>query len=191
MSHGGKQSIAIIGGGPAGSLLAILLARRGLKPIVVERGARFAYAAPRGGRSINLALAARGIAALRRARLEAEVATLLIPMRGRMVHDLSGAQRFLPYGQRETEEIYSISRAALNTLLYELAAQRYGVEYRFDEQCVGVDGDGTALIAALDAGSTPTSCSLRTAPAPRCAAPLPRAAPSRLRRICSTTATRS
>jgi len=140
--------IAIVGGGPAGSLLAILLARRGRKPVVIERGPRFSREAPRGGRSINLALAARGIAALRRAGIEAEVAKLLIPMRGRRVHDLAGAQRFLPYGQRATEEIYSVSRATLNTLLYELAVQRHGVEYRFGEQCVGVEADGTPLVEA-------------------------------------------
>ncbi len=165
MTAGDGQSIAIIGGGPAGSLLAILLARRGLAPLVIERSPRFsatapcvalprasipssatAPAAPRGGRSINLALAARGIAALRRAGIDAEVAKLMIPMRGRMVHDLDGTQRFLPYGQQATEEIYSVSRATLNTLLYELAAQRHGVEYRFGEQCVGVEADGTPLI---------------------------------------------
>jgi kynurenine 3-monooxygenase len=144
------QRIAIVGGGPAGSLLAILLAQRGLKPFVVERGPRFSYATPRGGRSINLALAARGIAALRRAGIEAEVTKLLIPMRGRMVHDLSGTQRFLPYGQRATEEIYSVSRATLNTLLYELAAQHHGVEYRFGEQCVGLDRDGTPLVESTN-----------------------------------------
>jgi kynurenine 3-monooxygenase len=146
------KRIAIVGGGPAGSLLAILLARRGLKPVVVERGPRFSKEAPRGGRSINLALAARGIAALRRAGIDAEVAQLLIPMRGRMVHDLTGTQRFLPYGQRAAEEIYSVSRATLNTLLYELAAQQHGVEYRFDQPCVGLDRDGTPLV---DSGSGP------------------------------------
>jgi kynurenine 3-monooxygenase len=150
MSAPDDPRIAIIGGGPAGSLLAILLARRGLKPVVIERGPPFSYAAPRGGRSINLALAARGIAALRRAGIEAEVAKLLIPMRGRMVHDLTGTQRFLAYGQRPDEQIYSVSRATLNTLLYELAAQ-HGVEYRFGEQCVGVDRDGAPLIET-DAG---------------------------------------
>jgi kynurenine 3-monooxygenase len=107
--------------------------------------------APRGGRSINLALAARGIAALRRAGIEGEVAELLIPMRGRMVHDLDGTQRFLRYGQRAAEEIYSVSRATLNTLLYELAA-KHGVEYRFEQQCVGVDRDGAPLV---DSGAGP------------------------------------
>jgi len=107
--------------------------------------------APRGGRSINLALASRGIAALKRAGIEAEVAELLIPMRGRMVHDPDGRQRFLPYGQRAHEEIYSVSRARLNALLYELAAERHGVEYRFDTQCVGVEPDGTPIVESAGA----------------------------------------
>ena len=138
--------VAIVGGGPAGSLLAILLARHGLEAVVVERGPRFSHTAPRAGRSINLALAGRGIAALRRAGIEAEVAKLLIPMRGRMVHDFDGQQRFLPYGQRAAEEIYSVSRATLNTRLYELAVERYGVEYRFHTECVGVEPDGTPIV---------------------------------------------
>ena len=47
-----------------------------------------------------------------------------------------------------------MSRAALNALLYEIAANRYGVQYRFGETCVGVDlADGAPLIAAAD-GST-------------------------------------
>jgi kynurenine 3-monooxygenase len=146
MSEGAATRVAIIGGGPAGSLLAILLARRGLKPLVIERRAPFSSGAQAGGRSINLALAARGIAALRRVGIEADVAKLLIPMRGRMVHDLDGNQRFLPYGQRANEQIYSVSRAALNELLYELGSSRHGVEYRFGEQCVGVEADGTPLV---------------------------------------------
>jgi kynurenine 3-monooxygenase len=136
--------IAIVGGGPAGSLLAIVLARRGFAPVVYERSAEFSPKAS-GGRSINLALAARGLAALERAEIAADVAPLLIPMRGRMLHD-GGEPRFLPYGQRAHEEIYSISRAALNALLYRLAAERYGVDFRFEHRCVGVAEDGTPVI---------------------------------------------
>jgi len=53
--------LVIVGGGLAGSLLAILLARRGLQPLVVEREAPSDSPAPARDRSINLALAARGI----------------------------------------------------------------------------------------------------------------------------------
>jgi kynurenine 3-monooxygenase len=139
MSSGASGRIAIVGGGPAGSLLAILLAKRGFEPVVIERSAPFTATDLRGGRSINLALAARGIDALRRAGADGYVRELMIPMRGRMVHDLAGRQRFLAYGQRAAEEIYSVSRAALNTLLYRLAAERHGVEYRFNTRCVDVD----------------------------------------------------
>ncbi|HVY64580.1 MAG TPA: NAD(P)/FAD-dependent oxidoreductase [Gammaproteobacteria bacterium] len=145
--------IAIVGGGPAGSLLAILLARRGIVPTVVERSPPF-IASQTGGRSINLALAARGIAALRRAGVDAEVRELMIAMRGRMLHEPGGKQRFLAYGQRAAEEIYSVSRSALNALLYRIAAERHGVRYRFGETCVGVDlADGAPLIQSAD-GST-------------------------------------
>ena len=139
MSSVTSGRIAIIGGGPAGSLLAILLAQRGFEPVVIERGARFTATNVGGGRSINLALAARGIDALRRAGVDDDVRGLMIPMRGRMVHDLEGKQRFLAYGQRAAEEIYSVSRAALNALLYRLAAEQHGVEYRFNTRCVDVD----------------------------------------------------
>jgi kynurenine 3-monooxygenase len=150
MSSGPELRIAIIGGGPAGSLLAILLARRGLRPLVIERSPPFGGGTPGGGRSINLALAARGLAALRRAALDADVGPLLISMRGRMLHDPHGRQRFLAYGQRAKEEIYSVSRADLNELLYKIAAARHGVEYRFNALCVDLEADGTPIVETAD-----------------------------------------
>ena len=145
--------IAIVGGGPSGSLLAILLARRGLVPTVIERSTPF-VATTSGGRSINLALAARGLAALKRAGIDAEVKELMIAMRGRMLHEPGGTQRFLVYGQRATEEIYSVSRSALNALLYRIATERHHVPYRFGETCVGIDlADGMPIIQSAD-GST-------------------------------------
>jgi kynurenine 3-monooxygenase len=152
MSTATSGRIAIVGGGPAGSLLAILLAQRGFEPVVIERSARFTASGASGGRSINLALAARGIDALRRAGVDGYVRDLMIPMRGRMVHDLQGGQRFLAYGQRAAEEIYSVSRAALNALLYRLAAERHGVEYRFNTRCVDIDAaSGNPIVEAAGA----------------------------------------
>ena len=61
------HGVNIVGAGLAGSLLAILLARRGFKVTVYERRPDPRIASVDGGRSINLALAARGIRGLQRA----------------------------------------------------------------------------------------------------------------------------
>ncbi|MEO6065715.1 MAG: NAD(P)-binding protein, partial [Lysobacterales bacterium] len=66
-------SIDLIGGGLAGALMAGLLARRGFRVTVYERRADLRLTDQGGGRSINLALAERGLDALRRAGIEREV----------------------------------------------------------------------------------------------------------------------
>ena len=82
--------VTIVGAGPAGSLLGILLARRGLPITVFERRADMRREAMSAGRSINLALADRGIHALEHAGVLEAVRPLMIPMRGRMIHDEAG-----------------------------------------------------------------------------------------------------
>lgn len=49
------------------------------------------------GRSINLALSARGRKALARVGLEEKILEHGIPMRGRMLHDVNGRKRIVPY----------------------------------------------------------------------------------------------
>jgi kynurenine 3-monooxygenase len=143
--------IVVVGGGLAGSLIAVMLARRGQAPIVVEREA--ASVGARGGRSINLALAARGIAALERAGLSGEIEPLLVPMRGRMIHEAGLAERFAAYGRSDSERIYSVSREHLNVALRRSATE-LGVEYRFGLACEGVDAaTGTLAIAGADGNS--------------------------------------
>ncbi|MGA7964295.1 MAG: FAD-dependent monooxygenase, partial [Gammaproteobacteria bacterium] len=57
---------------------------------------------------------------------------LLIPMRGRLIHERDGGSELLPYGQREDEVIYSVSREGLNHLLVDAAAATGRVELQFD-----------------------------------------------------------
>jgi len=135
----------IIGAGLAGALLALLLARRGFKVTLYERRADPRESNAEGGRSINLALAARGIRALERAGVMERIAPLLIPMRGRMVHDVSGSASLQSYGQREHEVIYSVGRAALNRVLIEEAARYDNVEMHFDQACVAVSPEQNLL----------------------------------------------
>jgi kynurenine 3-monooxygenase len=133
------SACTLIGAGPVGTLLALLLERRGWRVRVLERRADPRRAPPERGRSINLALAARGLAALERAGLARAVAPLMIGMRGRMLHERDGALQFLPYGQNPGEIIHAVSRDALNRALLDAAAARPGIELVFEARCVDVD----------------------------------------------------
>jgi kynurenine 3-monooxygenase len=132
-------TVSIVGAGLAGALLAVLLARRGFAVTLYERRPDPRQAAPERGRSINLALAARGIAALERAGVMARISPLTIEMRGRMVHEPSGAVALQPYGQRAHEVIYSVGRADLNRVLIEEALRHPGVMVRFNQQVLSAD----------------------------------------------------
>src|SRR5690348_14693253 len=160
--------VNLVGAGLAGALLAILLARRGLPIRLLERRPDPRQREQERGRSINLALAARGIRALERAGLMDRVRPLLIPMRGRTVHDRSGATNLHPYGQRDEEVIYSVGRAALNKLLIEEATRHATVTVRFDQTCLGafperdalrfrdLQGSGTQASTEYEVPLTPT-----------------------------------
>jgi len=131
--------VRIVGAGPTGALLAILLRRRGLAVTIYESRADPRGAPPPTGRSINLALADRGIAALRRVGLFAEVFARLVPMSGRLIHDVQGATSLQPYGMRAAEVIYSISRHGLNQALLDLAIGQYGVDVVFEHRLEAAD----------------------------------------------------
>jgi kynurenine 3-monooxygenase len=140
-----QHPINIVGAGLAGALLAVLLARRGFSITLYDRRPDPRITNAEGGRSINLALAARGIRALERAGVMDDIRPLLIPMRGRMVHDLSGSTTLQPYGQREHEVIYSVGRAALNRVLIEAAARHESVSMRFNQTCIGASPERNVL----------------------------------------------
>jgi len=135
--------ITLVGAGLAGSLLAIFLARRGCRVTLHERRLdprKTSTAAPASaGRSINLALANRGIAALEEVGVMESVRSELIPMAGRMLHDEEGRLRLIPYGNKPHEVIYSVSRAGLNTLLLDAAESTGRVAIRFGCTVCGVD----------------------------------------------------
>ena len=107
----------ILGAGQCGTLLAAILARHVSSVDLFERSSDPRVGGASAGRSINLALAARGIRALETANVMSHVKPLLVPMRGRMVHNVDGSTEFLPYGHRDDEQIYSVSRGHLNQVL--------------------------------------------------------------------------
>jgi kynurenine 3-monooxygenase len=129
----------LVGSGLAGGLLAAYLGRRGYDVDLYERRADPREGNIVGGRSINLAISTRGIHALEQIGIADEALQHAIPMRGRMIHDKSGALHFTPYDVDPKNCINSIGRAALNTTVIE-AAQRYqNVRVHFNHRCTDVD----------------------------------------------------
>ena len=146
------QHITLIGGGLVGALLAQQLAGRGFRVDVYEKRPDPRIAGFVGGRSINLALAERGLHALRQAGLADDVLQRAVMMRGRMVHTRDGRSGLQRYGVDDSEVIWSVSRGALNMLLLD-AAEAAGVRFRFGQSLVDADLDAGRIRLADDAGT--------------------------------------
>ena len=134
-----NRPVTILGAGLSGALMAIYLARQGKRVALLERRPDLRKVDMDAGRSINLALAERGMHALRAAGVYDEVEPLLIPMRGRVLHAPDGSTTFAAYGQRPHEVIYSVSRPGLNRTLLDHAQRRYGIEPRFLQAARSLD----------------------------------------------------
>ena len=132
------MKINIIGAGLSGSLLATLLARKGLEVTVYERRPDRRKAFVEAGRSINLALSVRGMSALNEAGLQAEMMSIATKMYGRINHPLGGTPVMTRYSVKEENCLYSVSRAKLNEVLMD-AAEAAGAKLLFEQQCEDVD----------------------------------------------------
>ena len=154
------RTAVIIGAGLGGSLLAHFLGQRGWHVRVYERRGDPRARGYVGGRSINLAISARGLHALERAGLAEEVRTHGIRMPGRILHSAAGATTYVPYSADPSRAIVSFSRSALNMMLLRAAAAHPNVELYFDHRCTGLDDqrgsavfewqDGTRVEAQAD-----------------------------------------
>jgi len=138
------EKITLVGAGLNGPLLAILLMRRGFAVEIYERRPDMRRVRMSAGRSINLALSTRGIHALQQAGLWERMRSIVIPMKGRMMHSISGELTFQPYGKNEAEVINSISRAELNIALIN-AAEEQGATIHFSQRCTGYDVKSGAI----------------------------------------------
>jgi kynurenine 3-monooxygenase len=134
-------TITIVGAGLAGPLLGISLVQRGFSVVLYERRPDMRRFRVSAGRSINLAVSTRGIHALQEAGVWQRLQKIIIPMRGRMMHSVTGELTFQRYGKDDTEVINSVSRAELNIALLN-AAESAGVTICFNQRCTGYDMHG-------------------------------------------------
>ncbi len=152
-----KQNVIIIGAGLSGSLLAIYLAKRGIECDIYEARGDMRNEEMSAGRSINLALSNRGIAALKEVGMDEYMLSQAVPMFGRMIHNLDESTKLLPYSGRKDEFINSVSRSGLNIALMNEAEKYDGVKFNFNEKCVGFDcksGEAKFESGAIAKGDT-------------------------------------
>ncbi len=143
-SFGGP--VVVVGAGQAGALLSIYLARQGHQVTVYESRPDLRRTDIDAGRSINLALATRGIVPLIDVGVIEKVDAITIPMRGRMIHATGDPTPDLqPYGSKVHEVIHSVSRSDLNGILLDAAEATGRVTIEFDRALQSIDFDGSQL----------------------------------------------
>jgi len=147
-----QPRVAVVGAGLAGCLLATLLARRGIEVSVYERREDPRLTGAERGRSINLAISARGLDALEHVGLREQALGQALPMHGRMIHSTEGTQGFQSYSADGTRAINSISRSELNHALLDAAEKTPGVTLHFGRRLRDVDLNTGTL--AFDDGTS-------------------------------------
>ena len=128
----------IAGAGLGGSLLGTLLGRSGHQVVLLERRPDPRLDRRDAGRSINLAISARGLHALERIGLSERILQIATPLYGRVIHPLRGPLAFQPYGTTG-RAIHSMSRADLNASLLDAAERSGAVRIRFGRRVTGLD----------------------------------------------------
>lgn len=139
-----RQSVGIVGAGLVGCLAALAFQSKGYDVTLFEMrpDPRTATEARKALRSINLAVSDRGIRAMKYVdeEMASRVLAHVIPMKGRMIHDLSGTKQESQLYGLFGESINSIDRLFLNKcLLDELKT----VDIKFDHKLVGVGNTGS------------------------------------------------
>lgn len=128
----------IAGSGLVGSLWAIYLAHEGYQVNVYERRPDPRKGQFSAGKSINLATSYRGWKALDAVGAGDAIRKIATPMYGRTLHQENGSTAYQPYGNNN-QAIYSVSRAAINQQLMDLAEKTGKVNLHFNEECVDAD----------------------------------------------------
>uniref|UniRef100_A0A1L8DZZ5 Kynurenine 3-monooxygenase n=1 Tax=Nyssomyia neivai TaxID=330878 RepID=A0A1L8DZZ5_9DIPT len=142
---GENLKVSIVGGGLVGSLLALHLGKKGYQVQLHEYRDDIRHCELIGGRSINLALSVRGRKALAKVGLEDVILEHAIPMRGRMLHDLSGNRRIVPYDKNKNQCIYSVGRKHLNEILLQESERYPNINLNFNQKLVDMNVEDTQM----------------------------------------------
>jgi kynurenine 3-monooxygenase len=140
-----RGTFTIAGGGPVGSLLAIVLARHGYKVGLYEGRPDSRVTNIYQGKSINIALSDRGWHSLAQIGIGPDTREQAIPMYHRAIHDVDGALSEIPYG-KEDQAIWSVSRGGINQQLLDTAESEANVETFFEHRLIDVNFEAATAV---------------------------------------------
>jgi len=135
-----KETITIVGAGPVGALLAIILGRAGYHVNLFESRRDCRKHAIYQGNSINIALSDRGWLALESVGIAKQIKANAIPMKKRVIHAIDGSLTEQAYGKEE-QAIWSVSRSGINEQLLDLAEAEETVNIIFEQRLIQVNFD--------------------------------------------------
>lgn len=141
----------MVGGGPVGSLLAIVLARHGYSVGLYEGRPDSRQTSIYQGRSINIALSDRGWSSLEKIGVSAGVRKDAIAMYHRAIHGIDGELSTLPYG-KDGDAIWSVSRSGINQRLLDIADQEANITTHFEHWLTDIDLGSAQTTFAIENG---------------------------------------
>lgn len=146
------KQVTIIGGGLAGTLLSLYLARRGYLVAIYESRSDLRVSSQDAGRSINMALSCRGKTSLEKVGLLDEVNKIAVPMRARAIHEPSGEVHFQSFGRHDDEYINAVRRSELNALLLNHAQNNPNIQLHFNFKLQDIDFKRETLVFSNNKG---------------------------------------
>lgn len=155
-----QQSVGIVGAGLVGCLAALAFAAKGYTVYIFElRPDPRENPNPKNLRSINLAVSDRGIRALKYVdeEMAERILQYVIPMKGRMIHDISGTKQESQIYGLFGECINSIDRSFLNKVMLDEMTSSDKIKVLFNQKLIKLSqltsDDETPKMTFLDLSS--------------------------------------
>ena len=138
------QKIIIVGAGLTGTLLGILLAKRGFTVDIFEQREDLRKSNLKEGRSINLTMGVRAWKALKEAEVDKPIQKISIPLYQRTMHSIDNLLTHQSYGGDQA--IYAICRFELNKILLNTAEEYKNIHFHFRKKCMDLDLDSMKIL---------------------------------------------
>ena len=135
-----KETITVIGAGPVGALLSVILGRSGYNVNLIESRRDCRDDNLDQGKSINIALSDRGWLALESVGVAKQIKEKSIPMKKQIIHAIDGSHTDLPYGKKG-QAVWSVPRSVINRQLLDLAEAEETVNIDFEQRLLQVNFD--------------------------------------------------